>query len=169
MANQTPPKGFWASIADTLGIGQSPEERQRRRDERSEEMFKGLAALFVMGDGLPDDIAKELGPKGKVKLANSLLEPGSLEEKLATLKREQAQMREQERKASEPVPPEEQYRREAERAAQQHFGRQAAYQAEGQRRIAEFLKERSAGLSADEIRREIQNINDWVQRQIDEL
>lgn len=167
MANQPPSKGFWASIAD--GFAERRKERKRKSEEFVENIFTLGAAGAILGGQLPPDIDKALGPEGKMKIAADLLAPGSLEEKRAALKREQAQMREQERKANEPVPPKEQYRREAERAAQEHFGRKAAFQAEGQRLIADFMTNRSAGLSAEEIRREIQNINDWVQRKIDEI
>jgi hypothetical protein len=160
MADHTSPKGFWGSLAD--GIAEKRKEHERKKKETTENIFRTLGAFAVLSGDLPKDIDKALGPEGKIQLANSLLESDSR-------KKERERLREEERKARQPIPLEEQYRREAEREAQQHFGKKAAYQAEGQRRIAEFLKERSAGLSGEQIKREIENINDWVQRKIDEL
>lgn len=170
MTDQTPRKGFWDSLADRLSQWQTEhkskrEERERKSMESDDRMLQALGALVIMGGGLPEDIDKALGPENKVTLASVLLSPGSSEEKLAALKREQ----EQERKANKPPSPEEQYQREAEREMGHDFGRRAAYQAAGQRRIAEFLKTGAAGLTPEEVKREIENINDWVQRKIDEL
>ena len=158
MANES--KGFWGSLAD--GIAEKRQERARKKQEFIEDVFGLLGAGAVLGGKLPKDLDQALGPEGKVQLARSLVDRDYA-------KQERERLREEERRANQPLPLEEQYRRDAEHEAQQHFGKKAAYQAEGQRRIAEFLKHRSAGLSSDAIRREIENINDWVQRKIDAL
>lgn len=160
-----PPKGFWASIKDTLGIGLTPEEKEKR-----EETFaRGIAAMWLLSDDLAPKIDRVGSPEEKLRLANMFLDPSvDLDKELRRLKREDARLRKEEKVANQPVSPEEEYRRKMERDAQEHFGKIAAIQSVGQQRLAD-LKKRSSGLSPQEIERETQNINDWVQRKIDEL